>query len=92
MPFGKHKGQPVENMPPQYLEWLASNTDLREPLRSAVWRALGADMVPVGLDTDRVKATYRAVSLKWHPDRGGSHEAMQAVNEFYTMLTEATWA
>ena len=36
MPFGKHKGMPIEELPHAYLLWLRSRPDLWEPLRSAV--------------------------------------------------------
>ena len=35
MPFGKFKGTPLEELPVDYLCWLAQ-LDLREPLRRAV--------------------------------------------------------
>ena len=92
MPFGKHRGQHVANLPPQYLSWLTGNVDLKDPLKSAVWRALGADMMTVGPDASRIKSVYRTLSLRWHPDRGGTHEAMQALNDFYELLTASTWA
>ena len=27
MPFGKHKGQPIEDLPSSYLRWLAESCD-----------------------------------------------------------------
>jgi hypothetical protein len=41
MPFGKHKGLPVAELPVDYLGFLAGLDNLREPLRSAVATALG---------------------------------------------------
>lgn len=35
MPFGKHKGTPLNDLPVDYLKWL-STIELREPLASAV--------------------------------------------------------
>jgi len=40
MPFGRHKGTPLEALPPDYVVWL-STLDLRDPLRSAVVVELG---------------------------------------------------
>ena len=35
MPFGRHRGEPLDELPDGYLRWLLGR-DLREPLRSAV--------------------------------------------------------
>lgn len=40
MPFGKHKGSPLEIIPKGYLEWLAKKTDLQEELALSVRAAL----------------------------------------------------
>lgn len=37
-------------------------------------------------ENGNAKRIYRDLALKYHPDRGGSKEAMQAVNEFYQAL------
>ena len=91
MPFGKFSGLPLADIPTNYLSWLLS-LDLREPLKSAArseyWRrvdAQGGQAVST-LDADAIKAIYRQMAFKWHPDRGGTTEAMQAVNEFYEAL------
>jgi hypothetical protein len=31
---------------------------------------------------------YRQLTLKWHPDRGGSTQAMQVINHAHTLLRE----
>lgn len=36
MPFGKHRGKPLDLLPDDYLQWLVANIRLREPLGSAV--------------------------------------------------------
>ncbi|MBI1917788.1 MAG: DUF3820 family protein [Planctomycetes bacterium] len=35
-----------------------------------------------------VRMLFRNLALKYHPDRGGSHEAMRALNEFHDQLQE----
>ena len=95
MPFGKHKGRELEELPDGYLLWLAENVELREPLLSGVWtefkeRGLTSDQRPTagGLDAKKVKAVYRELSLQFHPDRiGGDGEAQRALNLFYERLT-----
>ena len=41
MPFGKHKGLRMEEVPLDYLQWL-SGTDLEEDLRYTIEQYLGA--------------------------------------------------
>lgn len=92
MPFGKYKGCEVSNLPKPYLDWLYHNVELRGLLEVEVARALLGpsyyDDTPQVIETGKVKKIYRELALKWHPDRGGSVSAMQAVNEFYELLRE----
>jgi hypothetical protein len=85
MSFGKYKGKPVETLPENYLKWLMSNIDLREPLLSEIRGILheGINMAPTA---NRVKTVYRELSRKYHPDCGGNHYAQCAINEFYERL------
>ncbi len=102
MTFGKYKGIPVRDIPSNYLEWLWFEVELREPLRTYVAIELqersereagedyscGASGAPAGIYPGRVKSIYRALAVKWHPDRGGTTSAMQAINEFYEELKQ----
>jgi hypothetical protein len=36
MPFGKHKGTLLSALPDDYLDWIATRDDLRDPLRAAL--------------------------------------------------------
>lgn len=36
MPFGKHKGKAMANVPAHYLLWLWENADLRDPLKAYI--------------------------------------------------------
>lgn len=40
MPFGRHKGKPLREIPTPYLEWLLSLDTLRPDLHSAIMREL----------------------------------------------------
>ena len=41
MPFGKHKGELLENLPTDYIQWLLGNLeDLREPLNTELQNQL----------------------------------------------------
>ena len=61
MPFGKFRGELVDLLPDDYLEWLAETVDLREPLRSAVHEALASR---------DVCALYRRGTLRIEPGQG----------------------
>jgi len=41
MPFGLHKGKPLDTLPDDYLLWLGCLDDLRQPLLGAVLREMG---------------------------------------------------
>jgi hypothetical protein len=87
MPFGKHRGVEVEKLPENYVKWLWTNIDLREPLLSEVERVIyGLPKASPAPSSEHIKEVYHDMAMKWHPDRGGSVEAMQAVNDFYERL------
>lgn len=92
MPFGKFKGDYIFNLPDNYLIWLQSKIELREPLKTHVVNEIEArGLIPAKssgtLDPVRVKAIYRELSLQFHPDRiGGDGEAQRALNLFYERL------
>jgi hypothetical protein len=99
LPFGKHRGTPLEKVPTPYLRWVLSTVDLdRYPgLRPAIEArlALGAtgehypDYPRAGIK-QRVDRCYREMALLYHPDRrGGSTEAMVAINTTFERLRES---
>lgn len=89
MPFGKWQGYDLAQIPTGYLTWLSSNTDLYGALKNAVQAELdrreGKEAQAEGA-VDALKNVYRSLAMKWHPDKGGNHQAMQAINEFYEKL------
>ena len=90
MPFGKYRGYRIEDIPEEYLLWLWDNIELREPLRTKVRRTLDQlDIYEPLPEEQLVKRVYRELASKWHPDHGGSNDAMLAINEFYERLQEA---
>jgi Putative quorum-sensing-regulated virulence factor len=97
MPFGKYKGELVCEIPDEYVEWLHSLDDLREPLRSAIrqeWQLRFEVDDRTTADTRRmaeaiIATGYRALALEHHPDRGGATATMQAVNAAASWLRQA---
>ena len=43
-------------------------------------------IVPVPDNAEDLKSIYRKLAMEYHPDRGGTKEAMQEINAEYTML------
>jgi hypothetical protein len=86
MPWGKHKGRLIQEVPDSYLRWMLLKCDLSPRLRQAVQQELGdgGDAVPPppGLELrPLVNKWYGRMALKYHPDRGGTHKEMLVVNE-----------
>jgi hypothetical protein len=94
MPFGKHQGKPLHDIPMAYLGWLLDQCDLRPSLREAVQaeytrRLQGSNDTSGQLDIRALaQSWYRQMAMRWHPDRGGSNTAMQAVNDGYQRLLD----
>lgn len=44
--------------------------------------------VPVGASVEEIKKAYRRLALANHPDRGGTHERMLAINEAFQILVD----
>jgi hypothetical protein len=46
MPFGKHKGRELTEIPPDYLEWIATNLTITGDLADEIYRVLGTGPDP----------------------------------------------
>jgi hypothetical protein len=99
MPFGQYRGKLLSDVPRDYLLWALREAAAvrRDPsLALAIRRRLGIDTNagapppppprPAADFPGVVKTWYRDLSLKYHPDRGGSNAAMIIVNEAYDHL------
>jgi hypothetical protein len=96
--FGKHRGRRVCDVPTGYLRWCLRECECLDPyLRRAVHEELrrrdgpAPGPAPSGstavVDLPAViRQWHRELVLKWHPDRGGSKEAMQAINDAHDLL------
>lgn len=104
MPFGKYRGRDVADLPEDYTIWLLEHVRLRPTLRRAVEARLGllelerlrdelrAECAQLmgELDNDTIGRWYREMARRFHPDAGGSHEAMKAINAGKELLLELT--
>jgi hypothetical protein len=101
MAFGKHRGKRFEDIPASYLEWALGELDfagrqwLRRAMESELLRRFPEEdarsddpkaRVPPDAMSDLLHRWYRQVCLRYHPDRGGSTEIMQAMNDAYQTL------
>jgi Putative quorum-sensing-regulated virulence factor len=96
MPFGRHRGVLLVELPPDYLTWLLG-LELREPLRSAVEaeaeRRQQNAHTPPAPHTPRlardalphareiVRRGFRALVHELHPDHGGPTSEMARLNK-----------
>lgn len=97
MPFGKHAGKSLSEIPTSYLLWvLRARRRLQPDLRQAIGQILAAQGCPPvangGMNPSSpdsltvIRQWYRGLVLDYHPDRGGSQEAMQIINEAHERL------
>ncbi len=104
MPFGKHKGRRITDVPLSYLSWVLGNLhDLDPRLRGVIRESLdrrGQQEAPreeqrfdvVSRDDLRtaLRGWFRDQVRRYHPDHGGTNEAMSALNnareELYAAL------
>jgi hypothetical protein len=117
MPFGEHKGNPIDTVDTGYLRWWLKKMDsdgLRAEYRESVRAVLEArgDRLPEPRAPDKstngigsarllfaaetrqmLKAWYGRMTMKFHPDKGGTDESQRVVNECYQALMEelAKW-
>ncbi len=102
MPFGKYKGVAIADVPTRYLRWLLDNVDFYDedlPLE------IDAELDRRGRTTrqpppppppppshsiiPKVKAWYREMAMRFHPDRTGDDgRAMLTINAAYERLVE----
>jgi len=95
MPFGKFRGQKLTDIPSSYLAWLIRECrGLDDELRAEVLAVLRKRGVDASGPECRaavsweplVKTWYARLSLQFHPDRGGNHQAMVAINAARELL------
>ena len=113
IPFGKHRGTLISDLPDEYIVWLYENADLYGLLELAVdaefrdrfgpaedddpppaqpvvlVEKLHLDPVLRSVCAKLIEVGYRQLALKNHPDVGGDHRAMQAVNQAVAVLRSA---
>lgn len=99
-PFGKYQGWAVSKVPTFYLAWCIREVqDLVPHFREAILAEIGrrggtsrrrreSAPAPLAHWEGLFSRWYREMALQFHPDRGGSKEAMQAINAAADRLKE----
>jgi hypothetical protein len=57
MPFGKHKGRELKEIPPDYLEWITKNLTITGNLAEEIYRVLGT-----GPDPEQIRRCRAALA------------------------------
>lgn len=85
--FGKYKGWHIDDVPSTYLAYAIEEFSLTPDMQEAIKNELSCRFATNRqLQSSSIRDAYRRISKKYHPDVGGSHEAMQAINEFYELI------
>jgi hypothetical protein len=104
MPFGKHRGEFLVDIPTNYLAWVLRDCEtaewwLREAVQVEMERRIhetppargqrrGEERTGMMQVGDIIKRWWREMALRFHPDRGGDTKVMQAMNEAHERLKE----
>lgn len=100
MPFGKHRGEEIDDIPEDYLFWCLRNLEnltpwLRENMEVSLEHRRSRKMPEPPQQTCRtdrgavlslVNMVHKEMTFRFHPDRGGSNEAMKAVQAYVERL------
>lgn len=87
MPFGKYKGEDLEDIPVDYLSWILNNMEIYEPLLTDITNIIEGHK---SIKYSEIKKIYWELAKKYHPDRdGGSTIEMQVINEFYELINNS---
>jgi len=93
MTFGKHRGKHLRDIPADYLVWCLDNVSTLQPtLRREIRIRLGIQTGPQPNNLPVVARVldpwYRQLAREFHPDCGGSHASMKAINRARELLVE----
>jgi hypothetical protein len=93
MPFGKFQGRQLGNIPTDYLQWLLDHFGgLRQPLLGEVEKELAGRMPAAAPPEPRweelVRTWHSRLVLEFGPARGGSAEAMRAIDQGRDLLRQ----
>lgn len=87
--FGKYKGDDIKTVPDDYLQWLISSSEATIKLaKDELERREACEDADLPTIAQLIKAGYRELAKKNHPDVGGSTEKMKEVNAAKSRLED----
>ena len=87
-PFGKFKGVAIHAIESNYIVYALENFDLPDDLKNQLrYEIFNRFSIQTDeIDSYKVSAVYKKLANIYHPDKGGSDLAMQAINQFKSEL------
>ena len=83
---GKYKDCYIKDIPTSYLIFVLENfNNLNTSLESYIEMEI-CERLNMRIKYNDPKKIFKEMCLKYHPDKGGSHEAMLAILDFYEKL------
>ena len=85
--FGKHKGKDLREVPAEYIQWLLAQrkADVSE-YEIELARRQAVEDGNLNIGEQIIRAGFRALAPKYHPDTGGSTTAFQELNAAHEQL------
>lgn len=92
--FGKFKGYELEDVPTGYLAFLLEQHYVDDEIKAECldlinYRHSEFEMSRKAVDRSIIDHVYKRLVNKHHPDKGGNHFAMIALNEFRDILIKS---
>lgn len=87
--FGKYQGQHISAIPEDYLQWsIKSSKDTISLFEAELERREAVKLASEGIVGQIIRAGFKALAAKVHPDQGGSDAQFIALKASYEQLLE----
>ena len=87
--YGKHRGKDLQSVPREYLDWLlGSSRETVAAVEAELHRRDLVEMADSSWAERIVRAGFRALALRHHPDRGGDSTEMREILAANEQLSE----
>jgi hypothetical protein len=92
--FGKFKGYEIEDVPTSYLAFLLDADFVNDEIKAECvevinYRYSEFELSRKSIDKSIIDNVFKRLVMKHHPDKGGNHQAMVALNEFREILIKS---